>query len=173
MPNKYEVFFEKIAKASAKERDSRNWPDDKKKTISEEDILEVMKAQNVSSLPASLRAFLKFMPLWGYGFYDSHHEEDFEDLLEMKTKLQRKIFFHNDYYKTSLTMPDNIFVFLTRLSDLYYHIPIDVDNDNPPVFYFFPEMEQHQVEASFTDFIEKYARVKLRWKISLEEQEES
>lgn len=172
MPNKYEVFFEKIAKASSEERESRNWSDDKKQALSEEDILNLMKAQNVSSLPASLLAFLSYMPLWGYGFYDNHHEESYNRLLEMKTDLQREISSHNKFYKVNLTIPDNIFVFLTRLGDMFFHVYLDTDNDNPPVFHFFPKMEVHQVAESFTDFIESYADVKDRWKIVLEEQEE-
>jgi len=118
---------------------------------SEDDIAELERLHGLS-LPETYKTFLRRMGRGAGCFLTSDHWSVFYEELCDSTGLGGKVTVDD---LEELELPQNFFIFASRLDDVHFYFVADGKSDDPPIFSWNDSGDQGQVYESFWGFIEE------------------
>ena len=121
------------------------------KGCTDEEIQQVMQAQNVKRLPEQFIEYLEVMGHGGISEIFISDDADYHSMLVLKASLNDEV----EFYNHSFSLPKDAFVFSGHQNVLFGYFLTDNNDDNPSVFQFGSEQEDAQMmNNTLTDYFE-------------------
>lgn len=131
------------------------------KGCTDEEIQEVMQAQNVKRLPATFVEYLKVMGHGGITEILLGDNANYNSMLFLKKNFIEEV----ESYSPDFTLPNDVFVFFGHHDYEFAYFLTDNRDDDPPVFRHIIGDEDAQKGAqSFTEYLEHLLKLYIKLK---------